>query len=349
MNNVLGLGACALSSVCFGSMYVAVRKFDVGDGVFVQWIVCTAIFIVGMFVYAATEFPQFQPFAMIGGLLWAVGNLTALPIIKVIGLGMGILVWGTTNCVVGWATGRFGLFGTPANPPSLSILNYVGLCMVIVGGVLFSFVRPSVRAPSRTPPSCNLPVVPGGPSEDERSSLVVPMENVEPPSPTHPTLLTHKTKRILALIFSALAGVCYGLTFFPVIYIQNNPEKFKNPSKDAIDYAFSHFSGIFLTSTFVLVVYLVYTQNSPYVNGKIILPALFAGLLWAIAQLAWFVANDLLSQAITFPINAMLPGVIATLWSVFYFKEIEGANNLRLLSIAVGITITGAALVGLSK
>lgn len=45
----------------------------------------------------------------------------------------------------------------------------------------------------------------------------------------------------------------------------------------------------------------------------------------------------------------MMPGVVAALWSVFYFKEIEGDRNLRLLSLAVLITIAGAAAVGISK
>lgn len=32
MSATLGLAACALSSFCYGSMYVAVRKYDTGDG-----------------------------------------------------------------------------------------------------------------------------------------------------------------------------------------------------------------------------------------------------------------------------------------------------------------------------
>lgn len=54
--------------------------------------------------------------------------------------------------------------------------------------------------------------------------------------------------------------------------------------------------GILLLSTAVLIAYIAYTNNNPFVNNKIIAPSLFAGLLWAMAQLAWFFANDLLSQ-----------------------------------------------------
>ena len=48
---------------------------------------------------------------MLGGFLWATGNLCKVPIIKCIGIGMGQIIWATTNCVVGWAIARFGLFG----------------------------------------------------------------------------------------------------------------------------------------------------------------------------------------------------------------------------------------------
>ena len=45
----------------------------------------------------------------------------------------------------------------------------------------------------------------------------------------------------------------------------------------------------------------------------------------------------------------MLPGVVATIWSVFAFKEIVGGNNFKLLAVAISVTLVGAVLVGLSK
>jgi glucose uptake protein GlcU len=98
-----------------------------------------------------------------------------------------------------------------------------------------------------------------------------------------------------------------------------------------------------LTSTAVLLIYIAYRQNNPYFDNQLIFPSLLAGVLWAVAMLAWFVANDILSQAITFPINAMSPGVIASLWSVLYFKEVE-KKDLKLLIAAMSITIFGKYL-----
>lgn len=61
------------------------------------------------------------------------GNLTAIPIINGIGLGLGVLIWGVVNCSVGWAIGRFGLFGTKAALPAHPVANYAGLALVLLG------------------------------------------------------------------------------------------------------------------------------------------------------------------------------------------------------------------------
>lgn len=77
--------------------------------------------------------PKFHPFAMIGGVIWATGNFTscdslfkrqssvalimdadrfsagnlaAVPVIKSIGLGLGILIWGSSSLMMGWASSR---------------------------------------------------------------------------------------------------------------------------------------------------------------------------------------------------------------------------------------------------
>ncbi|KHJ81521.1 hypothetical protein OESDEN_18793, partial [Oesophagostomum dentatum] len=65
----------------------------------------TAILCVGLAVNAVEGFPTFQPLAMLGGLFWALGNVTAIPIMSSLGLGMGMLIWGATNCITGWAVG----------------------------------------------------------------------------------------------------------------------------------------------------------------------------------------------------------------------------------------------------
>ncbi|KAL3090200.1 hypothetical protein niasHS_006652 [Heterodera schachtii] len=379
MGVALGLSSCVVSSFCFGSMYVAVRKSgDPRDGMVVQWVVCSAIFLVGFLTFLFTGCPPFQHFAMFGGALWALGNLTAVPIINAIGLGMGILIWGVCGCVVGWAIGRFGLFGVNPNVPNSPILNYAGLVFVIIGGILFALVRPkdnknNAKNDDEMPNELigQKTMTESGAMTEERIGLVetdkggdgtqrmaadgtdegngqrksaekLATENVAK------CMDSNLQKRIFAICSAVFAGICYGAMFTPVIYMQDNSELFDNPPKDAILYVFSHFSGVYLTSTAVLLIYICFTKNRPYMDNRLIFPALLAGVFWAIAMLAWFVANDQLSQAITFPINSMAPGVIASVWSVLYFKEVD-KRDLKLLASAMLVTIFGAVLVGLSK
>ena len=47
---------------------------------------------------------QFEPIAMVGGALWAIGNTTVVPIIGLIGLGLGkianrLVLFGLFDCV----------------------------------------------------------------------------------------------------------------------------------------------------------------------------------------------------------------------------------------------------------
>ncbi len=45
---------------------------------------------------------SFEPLAVLGGLLWCTGNMMCVPIIQLVGIGLGMLVWGASNLVMGW-------------------------------------------------------------------------------------------------------------------------------------------------------------------------------------------------------------------------------------------------------
>jgi len=75
---------------------------------------------------------------------------------------------------------------------------------------------------------------------------------------------------------------------------------------------------LIITSTLITC---IIEPQPPVHQPRTILPALFAGLLWATGQLGWFVANDHLSQAVSYPINGTMPCVLAALWGVFYVEN----------------------------
>ncbi len=91
---------------------------------FYQWVMCASIWVVGLIVQFARGTTTFEAFAALGGVLWCTGNMCAVPTIRCIGMGLGLLIWGTANLVMGWATGAFGLFGLDQNTVNLPALNY---------------------------------------------------------------------------------------------------------------------------------------------------------------------------------------------------------------------------------
>ncbi|KAI1712913.1 transmembrane family of transporters domain-containing protein [Ditylenchus destructor] len=315
MELLVGFAGCLVTAICFSSMYVPIRNYNTGDGVFAHWMLCLGIFLSGFVINWINGLPQLQPLAMLGGTFFAICNVVALPIYDVLGLGVANLILGIVGCVAGWSAGNFGLFGLKRNENNHPFLNYFGVILVCIGGVIFSFVKP-------TKPD----------TKDGYEKKPIPLQ-----------------KRIIAIVVCLITGLANGFQFVPVIYIQDHKDRFKNAEDDGISYVFSQYCGAFLTSCVFFIAYTIYKKNEPYVNPKLIVPSLLGGVIWSIGQLAWFIANDKLSQSISFPINAMMPGVFAALWSIFYYREIKGRRNMIILTVAILITSTGACLVGLSK
>ncbi|VDM57440.1 unnamed protein product [Angiostrongylus costaricensis] len=297
MSISIGLCACGVSAVFFGSMFVPIKKFDPKDGMFAQWVMASAILLIGFAVFCVKGFPGFYPLAMVGGTFWSIGNVAAIPTISRLGMALGILIWNTSNCLTGWASGRFGLFGMKANPPASSALNYNGLVCVIAGGILFSRVRSEKDKKAERNGDLNMISV------EERRLGFLSLQ--------------------LGFVLALSSGLFYGLTFVPVNYMMDNPDKFPDYPQDVLAYVFSHYFGIFFTASTIFIGYAIVKKNRPVVPPSIFLPAFVAGLLWGIAQTSFFIANQHLSQAITFPIITMLPGCVASAWSIVYFEEIK--------------------------
>nr|CDJ91390.1 Protein of unknown function DUF1632 domain containing protein [Haemonchus contortus] len=358
---LVGIIACIVAGLFFGSMFVALRRVETGDGIFAQWVMSVSILCVGFGDFWYQGFPGFYPFAMLGGAFWTVGNSTAIPLIKRIGLALGLLIWGSAKCVVGWATGRFGLLGMNPNPPASDILNYAGVVFVILGGIAFSMVRVERNIPEtqslRSGKSKDADEALRGTeriseASSDESSTVSGAERSPPLSARTSTsrgAVIGTLEKAICIAVSVLAGVCYGLNFMPVIYMIDNRDKYPDYPVDGLSYVFSHFFGIFLSATAIFLGYTIFRKGEPFMTPQLILPSFFAGLLWATAETAFFIANQHLSQAISFPIITGLPGCVASLWSVLYFHEIKGKRNLMNFVAALTLSIIGAVLVGLSK
>ncbi|KAJ8027750.1 hypothetical protein HOLleu_29790 [Holothuria leucospilota] len=348
----VGLIATVVASVGFGCNLVPVKKVHTGDGMFYQWIECAAIWCVGLVVQILRDNPPFYPLAMLGGIFWTTGNICVVPCLKTIGMGLGILLWGSTNLLVGWACGHFGLFGLKKDEITRPLLNYFGLGFALLRLILFLFVKSDagISTNSSVAPQRSVLV------HDDDDPLLIPphlqtgsVENISQSLKDDKSWvdkLSPIQKRLIGCTLALISGVLYGLNFVPCLYIQQN---FEGAPGSGLDYAFSHFSGIFSSSTAYFLVYSSYMQNRPQLPPNLVWPSAACGIIWAIAQLGWFVATYDLSLSVSFPIVTSGPAVIAAAWGVFYFREIRGWKNYIVLCFGVLTVVAASVLSALSK
>lgn len=112
----LGFIFLFVSSALYGSTYVPIKQCETGNGMVVQFFLCFGIWVVGFITYCISQFPKFYALPMLGGLFWAVrnkiltnfrqilirlflktGNVNTVPIIKTIGMGLGMLIWNVVS------------------------------------------------------------------------------------------------------------------------------------------------------------------------------------------------------------------------------------------------------------
>jgi len=193
----VGFLCAAIAVAFFGSNFVPVKKYEAGDGLFFQWIMCTAIWISGFIVNAAQGFPPFQPLAMLGGFLWCTGNIMVVPIVKMIGLSLGLLIWGTSNLIMGWSSGTFGLFGLTQEKVPIPWLNYLGFVVAMISIIIYVFVK-SEATPVKSANRNNI---------DEQKSLINNDLTVD--DSTWVDMLTPIQKRVLGIVLSLVSGILW--------------------------------------------------------------------------------------------------------------------------------------------
>lgn len=315
------LGACA----GFGSNYVPSKMTDIKDGQFFSFWMGIGIWMVGLIQWLASGCYEFQPIAMLGGVIWATGNCFVPFIIKRCGLGVGCLVWGATNMLTGWATGAFGLFGIDKAHISNPALNYVGVGLAIVA--LGFFTQMGKKNETKTADS---------------TERLAPEEGRE-----EGTNGAANGGYAMGLVVALFTGVLFGCNFDPPTRLQQigqaDHEHGLDPRypTDSMPYVFSHFTGILALLSLVFAVYKL-TAKECHTGTNVIVPGLVAGVLWGIAQVCWFVANNVLSFVVSFPIIVGVPGVIAAILGIILFGENREPRSLKIL--AVIIVVQGASL-----
>jgi len=334
---IIGFVAAGVAVLFFGSNFVPVKKYETGNGLFFQWILCTSIWMTGLIVnLIKTSFTDglvttinFYPFAMLGGALWVIGNVMVVPIIKSIGMALGMCIWGTANLLVGWASGTFGLFDLTKETVPKPTYNYIGVSFAVISVMMFVFIKSNTGEENQN----NLTEVEALLND---SREIVERSWIEKLPPTR--------KRIFGCVMSVISGIFYGVNFDPPQYLMDH-----HASANGLDYVFSHFSGIFAMSTVLMLIYCIVSKNKPALYPQIVLPGMISGVMWAIAQTCWFIANEKLEMVVAFPIISTVPALVASFWGVIVFKEIQGTRNYIFLGLAFLCIFVAVTLITLSK
>lgn len=144
-----------------------------------------------------------------------------------------------------------------------------------------------------------------------------------------------------------VAGTLFGTTFvLPTDLLQGDFGK--HHSRSIMDYVFSHFIGIFLMAVFALLLYVAIRGKKSYTPRSLVIPALWSGVIWGIAQVAWFQANLDLGFSVSFPVIASLPGVIGLLIGICCFGEVESFWSRVFAALGLLLRIPGVILIALS-
>eukprot|EP00438_Fugacium_kawagutii_P035222 Skav227181 [mRNA] locus=scaffold2048:20137:21183:+ [translate_table: standard] len=341
----LGYVCCLVAGLGFAVNYLPVKSFDVGDGIFFSAAMSVGILLVGlltgMFLTNTPNIrmPNFQPLAAVGGAMWMLGNLMCPCIIKLIGLGLGLAVWDLSNMLMGWFTGYFGWFGMPKETNvAVPKLNWLGLVLASVSLIFFSLASAYDTQAE--------------PENAEREECEPPHDvelDMEPKIDEEQVsggALRPPFSSMLGFCMAILAGLLFGATFDLPMDLRNGD--FGKDPTDIMDYVFSHFFGIFLAGMTSLLIYVTVNGKRSHISCKLILPSLASGVIWGIAQVAWFQANINLGFAVAFPIIGSLPGVLGLLIGLCFLGEVQTRRSRLFAGIGMLLRVPGVLLIALS-
>ena len=159
--------------------------------------------------------------------------------------------------------------------PSNEILNYLGVSFVLLSTVFYIQVKNETKSElisSEYEPilSTESPNLLDSTNECTHSSEI----NYQASEETILDRLSTFKKRVLGVGLCIFSGMAYSQAFTPVVYIRDN---YHGASNNSLDYLFSFYTGIFVTSLFYFIIYAMVKKNKPILYNQIVLPGLASG------------------------------------------------------------------------
>ncbi|CAK9048783.1 Cytosolic carboxypeptidase-like protein 5 (ATP/GTP-binding protein-like 5), partial [Durusdinium trenchii] len=146
----LGLLCAASAAVAYGVQYAPVKKYEIYDGITFQWFMCAGILMVGFL--SSIVFGDFGMkdneclLIVFGGALWALSNYLVLPLVKLLGIGLGFSLYHFVNLMVGYVVGRFGFFQMERLKGDLMVCD-LGCSLILISFVVMVFVEGDSQRP----------------------------------------------------------------------------------------------------------------------------------------------------------------------------------------------------------
>ncbi|VDM60326.1 unnamed protein product [Angiostrongylus costaricensis] len=228
-----------------------------------------------------------------------------------------LVVYCMLQIIVGWSVSRFGLYGL-LEPTEVkhSVLNYIGVIVTLISGVLFIFVK---QANERS-------LADGTDVDETAQELTIKAEcrgehvvlNTTSDSNTSETTEKRNQcrkkpqlvgiammgevlrKKFRYLLMTMGLATLHGLMMTPIEKLKQ-----RHPSEDlyqALDYVWSFYSSVFVASTIYFFLYCVIRRKEAYVNSALVLPSVGYGVLWTTGMTMWMLSSGVLLQVIAYPI-----------------------------------------------
>mmetsp|Transcript_15953 Transcript_15953/g.19794 ORF Transcript_15953/g.19794 Transcript_15953/m.19794 type:complete len:338 (+) Transcript_15953:1-1014(+) len=335
-----------------------------GDGLHFQFLFCCGVLLMGvisLFVspvrstddvtdWDSFPFPDFEAVfsteGLLGGFVWCCGNLLTVPIIDMVGLGIGQSVWAGTSVAVSYVVGRVSIFGLEPEELSSPGAGVTGLLISLLALVVFSLIQTNEKKKNSSNLEEEL-------LTDSDIEITDGYEMSQEMICRNEVLSTGKFSKSKKGVFLALlAGSLYGFQFVPLQIHSNQYKKSDNVSQvlNSMRFFFSQFAGIFLSSVFSFGVYICKTGNKPkLVPNDAVGPSILSGMIWSLGAMSGMVATSELGLTVGYPLSVNLVLLVNGAWSCFVYKEITGKRNVLLFALAGGLNVVSTILLAISR
>eukprot|EP01083_Nonionella_stella_P015514 43420_1 len=321
-----GYIALGLSILLFGSFGVKIKNprivsLDVDPMVF-QCYFSLTVGILSMSVLSFTDF-VFSWWGVLGGTMWVAGQVMVFIVIHMIGYATGVAIWAGTTIIVGF------IIGVTAFDQQLSSVpgTVAGVC-VLLFGIAGAVVFPTFVAVFWAEPGSNSGYKPIR-NNDRKSFNDHQLGNQIAGTAS----LTDPSEKQFESIFSSrfLLGVCLACLFGLIngslqvpLHFYSNEMNLADDDPENIAYLVSFGLGALMSTPPLALLWFLARRRWPEFHVRHVLwPGVFTGTLWIMGYASATYATIFLGEAIGYPATqASL--LVAGLWGVFYFNEIEG-------------------------